>query len=87
MAGKLCFGSEYNNAGAGQLKDSKAFCEGMAYRASDTAILAPKADNPHPAASEAALAWNLGWDFATANVGTVPDTSGTCCAAVPLVPV
>ena len=87
MAGKLCFGSAYNNAGAGNLEQSKAFCEGMGYRAAGTALEKPKEDNPHAAGSESALAWALGWDFSEANVGTVPDTSGTCCAAVPLVPV
>lgn len=85
MSGKLCTGATTNSSGT--LKSSKAFCEGMAYRASDTVLSVPKTANPHAVGSDAATAWDLGWDFATASAGSVPDTSGTCCAAVPLVPV
>jgi len=80
MAGKLCFGSTYNNAGSGHLRSSKSFCEGMGYRASGTAAAKPKTDNPHVTGSDAALAWNLGWDFATAASGGTIDSTGTCCA-------
>jgi len=69
MAGQLSFGSAYNNAGAGQLRECKAFGEGIAYRASGTVLSVPKTDNPHESNSDAALAWALGWDLAEANVG------------------
>jgi len=82
MAGKLCFGSAYNNAGSGHLRSSKAFCEGMGYRASGTSVTKPKANSPHVAGSEAALAWALGWDFASASAGSSIDSTGTCCSVV-----
>ena len=87
MPGKLCFGKVTNNAGAGMLRESKAYCEGMAYRASGTAVAKPITDNPHVADSEAGIAWDTGWSTADNNVGsTVPATSLGCCAAVPAVP-
>ena len=86
MAGKLCYGSAYNNAGAGTLRSSKSFCEGINYRAGGTLLGRPKVDNPHLAGSDAALAWNLGWDFAEASSGGALDTRGTCCAAPAVVP-
>ena len=69
MAGQMSFGSSYNNAGAGRYRDGRAFGEGVMYRASGTAAAKPKANNPLDAGSEAALAWNLGWDLAEANAG------------------
>lgn len=79
MAGKLCFGSVYANAGAGHLQSSKAFCEGMQYRSEGTAVEQPKIDNPLQAGSEASLAWALGWDFAEAAAGGTISTKATCC--------
>jgi len=71
VAGKLCFGKEYANAGAGQIRDSKAFCEGR--------VLAQahgnKHDNPHEAGSEAFVAYDLGFDSIAKG-----DPKG-CCAA------
>jgi len=69
MSGKLCFGKEYNNAGAGRLRDSKAFCEGRYNKANGGTALG--ADNPHVATSDAGLAWAAG--FASTDPG--------CCAA------
>jgi hypothetical protein len=69
MPGKLCQGGKRNNIGAGRLSGSKAYCEGMSYRASGSAAAKPKTDNPHEQNSEDAIAWNNGWDLATANVG------------------
>lgn len=83
MAGKLCFGSDYNNAGAGHIRSSVAFCEGVAYRASGTALAAPKTDNPHVSGSEAADAWDAGWDAADADAGGAFDHRATCCGAQP----
>ncbi len=57
MAGKLCFGKEYANAGAGRLRDSKAFCEGRKAKADGGAL----GDNPQVATSDAGLAWIAGF--------------------------
>ena len=81
MAGKMCFGSTYNNAGAGHLRSSKAFCEGIEYRTGGTAVARPKADNPHQSGSDAADAWDTGWDIAQAAAGgSVTPSSAPCCA-------
>ena len=87
MPGKLCTGAKTNNAGAGLFSQSKAYCEGMAYRATGTLLGAPKTGNPFVAGSPDAISGDLGWDFAEAGKsGSVPlDTSATCCAAVGLV--
>jgi len=45
MPGKQCTGSAYNNAG--HFRDSIAYCEGIAYRASGTALSKPITANPH----------------------------------------
>ena len=82
MSGKPCFGSEYANAGAGHLRSSKAFCEGMRYRSEGTSIEKPVEDNPHIEDSEAGLAWIAGWDFAEASAGGQISTKATCCAVV-----
>lgn len=81
MAGKLCFGSTYNNAGAARIQDSKAFCEGAAYRATDTALNAPITDNPHESGSEAADAWDAGWTAADGAAGGELGIVG-CCAYI-----
>lgn len=79
MAGKLCFGASVNNAG--NLKNSKAFCEGRFYRSRGTAASFPVTGNPHEIGSESSDAWVLGWDAAQAGVGTYVSESG-CCAAL-----
>lgn len=81
MSGKLCYGQQRNNSGAGTLQESKAYCEGIHYRAGGTAVQRPKTDNPHVDGSEAHAAWDLGWDLAQANAGdTVDRAEATCCA-------
>jgi len=88
MPGKLCTGKKQNNAGAGRLRNSKSFCEGMAYRASGTAIAKPVTDNPHQAGNEASDAWILGWTIADDGAGgNVSKASLGCCASIPTVPV
>lgn len=82
MSGKLCYGSDYNNAGAGHLRSSKSFCEGAIYRAKGTTLSRPVDDNPHVAGSEASDAWIAGWDRAEAGKGDIPDMSDSCCASV-----
>ena len=76
MPGQLCTGTTIKN---GTIRDSKAFCEGMAYRTTGSAVAAPKANNPHAAGSDAAIAWDNGWDIADAAGGsTIGDAF--CCA-------
>jgi len=79
MAGKLCYGTTYNNSGAGTLRESKAFAEGIMYRASGTALQRPLGDNPHPSGSEAAEAWAQG--YITANAAAGSSLPATGCAA------
>jgi len=79
MAGKMCFGSKYNNAGSGHLKSSKAYCEGIDHRIATNG--ASIDDNPHESGSEAAAAWDFGWSAAQeSSAGTLPKTEGMCCA-------
>lgn len=79
MPGKLCTGTPRANAGAGTLRNSKAYCEGMQYRSEGTEVGKPDTDNPHSDGSEAATAWYAGWDFANFAAGGAIDTSETCC--------
>lgn len=87
MAGQMSFGKIYNNAGAGNFREGRAFAEGIQFRASGTLVGAPKSANPLPTGSEAAEAWDAGWDFAEAGKsGSVPlDTSALSVAPVGLV--
>jgi len=86
MPGKLCNGRESNNAGAGRLSQSKAYCEGMAYRASGTGIAKPITDNPHVDGSPDGVSWATGWTVAEAGVGgNVSKADLGCCASVPTI--
>lgn len=78
MPGKLCNGSI--EEAAKPFKDSKAYCEGMAHRASNTAANAPITDNPHLAGTEVADAWDAGWTAANGETGTISDAAAGCCA-------
>lgn len=87
MAGKLCVGASTPQNNAARFKNSKAYCEGIIYRASGTAAEKPSTDNPHASGSEANFAWEDGWlDADDASGGTL-DLSGSCCAAVPAIQV
>ena len=79
MAGKLCYGETYNNSGAGTLRESIAFADGIKFRATGTALQAPQTGNPHEAGSEAYIAWALGWVAANAVAGAALPATG--CAA------
>ena len=80
MAGQLCAGSTQTTKNADPV-NSKAFCEGMAYRASDTALNAPVTDNPHEANSDASVSWIDGWDVAEAAAGgNIGKAEAACCA-------
>ena len=87
MAGKICIGDPMNNAGAGRLAQSKAFCEGIHYRAGGTALERPAANNPHPIGQIDRTNWNRGWTFANnASPSAVDPDLAPCCAASGLVP-
>jgi len=77
MAGKICTGSSDNNGY--HPRESVAYCEGMAYRASGASAAVPKTNNPHVDGSEAHTAWDAGWDFADAAAGGAIDSTTTCC--------
>lgn len=63
MAGKMCTGVSTDKGF--QLKESKAFCEGMAHRAKGTASNFPITDNPEDGVgSSAEAAWDAGWTVA-----------------------
>ena len=86
MPGKMCTGRVENNAG--NMKNSKAFCEGIRYRASGTGAQAPVTDNPHGAGSESAIAWQTGWTIADdAAGGNVSKGQLGCCAPVSVIKV
>ena len=82
MAGKICVGSATNNSGASNLRSSKAFCEGLNWRAQGTAAAYPITDNPFDGdGSEAEAAWDAGWTVANgAAGGTITASDAPCCA-------
>lgn len=66
---------------AAKLQNSKAFSEGLYYRAGGTLLGRPIADNPHEAGSEAADAWDAGWTVAnTASPGAITRSDAPCVA-------
>lgn len=75
MAGQISFGSDYANAGAGRIRDGRAYAEGVLYRVSGTTASRPKANNPLESGSAAANAWDAGWDLAEANKGGTIDSA------------
>lgn len=79
--GKFCYGDSNKNSGAARISQSKAFCEGMGYRASDTVLSVPKTDNPYPDGSPDFVSWNLGWDKAETQAGgAITRALASCCA-------
>ena len=87
MPGKLCTGAPTNNVGAGRLSQSKAYCEGMAYRASGTLIAKPITDNPHASGSPDGISWDSGWTKADdASGGNISKADLGCCAPTPPIP-
>jgi len=80
MAGKMCTGAATNNSY--NLKETKAFSEGVYYRASGTLLGRPVTDNPHVATSDAGVAWIDGWTVAddVAPAGTIAQTDAPCVA-------
>ena len=86
MAGKFCYGEIRNNCGAGTLQDSKAFAEGILYRASGTGAARPNTGCPHVLGSGAYVAWQLGWGFANSAPGGSLGAVG-CAAPTGVIPV
>ena len=82
MSGKLCTGGATNNAGAARISQSKAFCEGIEFRAQGTAIAFPITGNPHPAGSPDNTSWAAGWLAADASAGGTMDGADAPCCAV-----
>lgn len=84
MPGDLCDGHANRN---GKVKDSKAYCEGMSYRASGIGTDVPVTDNPHEAGSDAWVAWLAGWNAADAYAdGVMPVDAMGCCSVLPDIP-
>ncbi len=81
MSGKLCTGNQTNNAYL--IKESRAFCEGMAHRAQGTAAAFPQTDNPHEVNSDANFAWLAGWTVTNDVAGGVINPANAPCCAVP----
>ena len=70
-----CNGQDNNSAI--QIKDTRAFCEGLTARTASNA-----ASNPHESGSETADSWDRGAALATAQAGTGPvdPADAPCCA-------
>jgi len=81
MSGKLCTGAPTNNADL--IKESRAYCEAIQYRAQGTGAAFPLSGNPHESGSDAANAWNQGWLLANGSAGTTVDPTSAPCCAVP----
>lgn len=80
MPGKLCTGATTNNAYLPE--ESRAFSEGIYYRAGGTLLGRPVTDNPHAATSSAGVAWIAGWTVADAVApsGTISQSDAPCVA-------
>lgn len=80
MPGKLCTGDTTNNSFLPE--ESRAFSEGIYYRAGGTLLGRPSSDNPHPAGSSSGVAWELGWTVAddVAPSGTISQSDAPCVA-------
>lgn len=79
MAGKICDG---NNASLAEIRNSRAYCEGMAYRASGTGAGNPIINNPNVIDSEEWEAWNRGWTAANGAAGGNLDINDMGCCSV-----
>ena len=82
MSGKLCTGSSENNIGAARLSQSKAFCEGVAYRSQGASLSFPRTGNPHVNGSSDYQAWDAGWMVVEGQVASPIDPATAPCCAV-----
>lgn len=73
MPGKLYDGRDVTTAKNGVPNNSRAFCDGALYRCGDTAANRPITDVTkfHQAGSEAATAWEAGWNLTDGYAGSV----------------
>lgn len=79
---KLCTGGVTTKAG--NVRNSKAFAEGLHFRAQGTAAAYPLTGNPHDGTgSEAEDCWDAGWGVAHAAAGGTIDPADAPCVAVP----
>ena len=65
-------------------KNSRAFCDGMAHRASGTALAKPITDNPEDGlGTDYEASWDAGWTEAHAVAGgSFTSATAKCCALV-----
>lgn len=81
MPGVFCNGVDTDQP---YVSESRAYCEGMLYRAGGTALQRPITDNPHAVASDPIdnANWDRGWTLADDNAGgTISKADAGCCAA------
>lgn len=84
MAGKFCTGGVDNNSGRARIRASRAFSEGLLYRAGGTAVGRPQSNNPHDGlGNDAETAWDEGWSVAHAASPGAITPSDAPCVAVP----
>ena len=82
MAGKMCTGAVTGNSYLP--RESKAFSEGLYYRAGGTLLGRPVTDNPHVATSSCGVAWIAGWTVADdVAPSAAVDQADAKCVAVP----
>ncbi len=76
---KPCTGNQTGNSDL--MRESRAFCEGLQYRAQGTAAAFPQTDNPHGPTSDAYFTWLTGWTVANDAAGdTIEPSAAPCCA-------
>ena len=86
MAGKMCVGESTNQSYL--LKETKAFAEGLLYRATGTAVTHPNTHNPFDGdGTTAEKAWDNGWVIASLASPDPIDPADAPCVAVPANPV
>jgi len=78
---KPCTGAPTNNSDL--MRESRAFCEGLSYRAQGNSTNYPFTDNPHAVGSDANTAWSNGWLVTNGAVGATVDPADAPCCAVP----
>ncbi len=78
---KPCTGEPTNNSDL--MKESRAFCEGLSFRAAGTNASQPLSANPHGSFNDAADSWNNGWLVANGSAGGTVDPASAPCCAVP----
>ncbi len=80
MPGKFCNGVPTDQP---MVPESRAFCEGMLYRTTGSAIAAPITDNPYSTTSRPVekAAWDNGWNAADSYSGG-PIVDAGCCGVL-----